>query len=127
MAYDDNRSYLGTEDQPVIVPTSDERTLAMLSHILTVVPGVGILAPLVIYLLKNRESAFVAYHAKESLNFQITIFILYFISIILIIVLVGVLMVWVIGIVNVILAVVATIKASENKLYRYPFNIRLIK
>ncbi len=126
MAYQSDSSYIGSDDNPVVQPGSDERTFAILSHILTVVPGVGILAPLIIYILKNKESAFVAEHARESLNFQITIFILYFISILLMIILIGFFLVWVIGILNVILAVVATIRASENKLYRYPFNIRII-
>jgi hypothetical protein len=126
MAYQTNTSYLGSDDNPVVNPTSDERTFAILSHILTVVPGVGILAPLIIYILKNKESTFIAAHARESLNFQITIFILYFISFLLMIVLIGFLLVWIIGILNVVLAVIATIRASESRLYRYPFNIRLI-
>ena len=126
MAYE-NRSYLGTEDFPPVAPTSDDRTFAVLSHLLTVVPGVGILGPLIIYLIKNKESQFVSIHAKESLNFQITILILYFISILLVILLIGFLLLWLIGIVNVILAIVAALRASEGKLYKYPFNIRLIK
>jgi uncharacterized protein len=126
MAYQDNRSFLEADDVPLNAPTSDERTLAMLSHILTVVPGVGILAPLIIYILKNRESQFVAFHSRESLNFQITVFIMYFIAVLLIIILIGFFLLWLIGIINVILAVIATIKASENKLYRYPFSIRII-
>ena len=126
MTYE-NRSYLGTEDIPPVAPTSDDRTFAVLSHLLTVVPGVGILGPLIIYLIKNKESQFVSIHAKESLNFQITILILYFISILLVILLIGFLLLWLIGIVNVILAIVAALRASEGKLYKYPFNIRLVK
>ena len=98
MTYQTGNTYLGEDADPVIRPTSDERILAILSHILTVVPGVGILAPLIIYVLKNRDSAFVAAHARESLNFQITIFILYFISFILMLVLIGFFLVWVVGI-----------------------------
>jgi uncharacterized protein len=126
MSYPNNPSYLGTEGVPLTTPTSDERMMAMLSHILAIIPGVGILGPLIIYLLKNRDSAFVASHSKESLNFQITVMILYFISIVLMIILIGVLMAWIVGLVNLILVIVATIRASENKLYRYPFNIRFI-
>jgi uncharacterized Tic20 family protein len=120
-------SILGTEEQPLYTPTSEERTLAILSHILTVVPGIGFIAPLVIYLLKNQESAFVGAHSKESLNFQITVFFAYLVALILIVILIGVFLLWAIGIINVILVVVATVRASENKLYRYPFNLRLIK
>ncbi|HSB92177.1 MAG TPA: DUF4870 domain-containing protein [Flavitalea sp.] len=117
-----NERFLGTEEQPIIAPTSDERTMAVLSHVLCLV--VGLFAPLIIYLLKKDESAFVAAHAKESLNFQITVTIvmgLLFISI------VGILLMWLVGVVITILVIVATLKASDNKLYRYPFTIRLIK
>lgn len=127
MAYDTNSSFLGTEDVPLTPPTADERNLAMLSHVLAIIPGVGFIAPLIIYLLKNRESQFVAYHARESLNFQITVIVMYFVALLLVILLIGILLLWLIGIANVILVIVATIRASENKLYRYPFSIRFIK
>ena len=115
-------SFLGKEDQPLTTPTSDERMMAILSHVLCFV--CGFLAPLIIYLIKKDESSYVAAHAKESLNFQITVFL---IIIILFISIIGILFVWVIGILATVLIIVATIKASENKLYRYPFSIRLIK
>lgn len=115
-------SLLGTEDQPVAPPTSDERTMAILSHILCLV--VWLFAPLIIYLLKKDESAFVTAHAKESLNFQITIMIA---AIILIITVIGILLLWVLGIISTVLVIIATIRASEGKLYKYPFAIRLIK
>jgi uncharacterized protein len=115
------------EEQSLYTPTSDERILAILSHILAIVPGIGILGPLVIYLLKKDESGFVGANAKESLNFQLTVILAYVISFILIVVLIGIIMLWIIGVVNTILVIVATIKASENKIYRYPFNLRLIR
>lgn len=113
---------LGTDESPVIPPTSDEKTLALLAHILTFV--FPLLAPLIIYLIKKDESSFVAYHAKESLNFQITLFI---VCIILFITIIGILLLWVVGIIGVVLVIVATIRAAEGKLYRYPLCIRLIK
>lgn len=115
------------DEQPLYTPNSDERILAILSHILAIVPGIGILGPLVIYLLKKDDSGFVAANARESLNFQITIILAYIISAILIMVLIGAFLFWILGILNVILVIVATIKASENKIYRYPFNMRLIR
>ena|SRR2546421_3484011 len=117
-----NSSLLGTETDPGYVPTSDERTLAILSHILCLV--VWLFGPLIIYLVKKDESSYVAAHAKESLNFQITIAIL---GIIFIISIVGIFLLWLLGLVATALIIIATIKASENKLYRYPFSIRLIK
>ena len=118
----EEKSYLGTDTEPAIPPTSDEKTMAILSHVLTL--AVGFLAPLIIYLIKKDESSFVTSHAKESLNFQITIFI---IIAALFITVIGILLVWIVGILALVLVIMATIKASEGKLYRYPFSLRLIK
>lgn len=119
-------SDLMAEEYPLITPTSDERTMAVLSHILTVVPYIGILGPLVIYLTK-KDSQFVQENAKESLNFQITVIIAALVSCILILIAIGILMLIVLGIANLVLVIIATIKASDNKIYRYPMNLRLIK
>ncbi len=118
----EEKSYLGTDSEPVIVPTSDEKTMAILSHVLTLVAG--FIAPLIIYLIKKDESTFVREHAKESLNFQITAFI---IMIGLAITIIGILLIWVVGILALVFVILATIKASEGKLYKYPFNFRLIR
>src|SRR3954449_4989421 len=108
-------SFLGTEMQPDYLPTSDEKTMAVLSHILTLVAP--ILAPLIIYLIKKNESRFVEWHARESLNFQITVVL---VCIILFISVVGILLLWAVGILSLIWVVIATIRASEGKLYKYP-------
>jgi|SRR4051794_17144717 uncharacterized Tic20 family protein len=113
---------LGTDESPVIPPTSDEKTMALLAHVLTFI--FPILAPLIIYLVKKDESSFIAYHAKESLNFQISLAI---ICIALAITIIGLLLIWFVVILGYILVIIATIRASEGKLYRYPFCIRLIK
>jgi len=112
------------EEYPLTTPTSDERTLGILSHILAIVPGIGILGPLVIWLIKKDESQFVSANAKESLNFQITVFL---VAVILILTVIGAFLLWALGILNAILVIIATIKTSENKIYRYPINWRLIK
>ena len=63
-------------------------------------------------------------HAKESLNFQITIVI---VCILMFITIIGILFIWAVGIVALVLVIVATIRASEGKTYRYPLTIRLVK
>jgi uncharacterized protein len=112
-------------NQPAYAPTSDERTMAILSHILALVAN--IIGPLIIYLVKKDESEYVREHAKESLNFQLSMMILAFISIPLIFLIVGVFMLMAIGLLSLICIIIASIKASDNKLYRYPLNFRLIK
>ena len=117
-----DNSYLDEEAHSDYVPTSDEKTMAILAHILTLVAP--ILAPLIIYLVKKDESRYVAYHAKESLNFQITIMI---VIICLFLTVIGILLIWVIAIIAFVLVIIATIRAGEGVLYTYPFSIRLVK
>jgi hypothetical protein len=121
----DTQNLLGKEEIPAVTPTSDERTMAILSHVLCFVGG--FIAPLVIYLIKKDESVYVREHAKESLNFQITLFILYIGCWVLAFILIGFLLMAILVIGALILIIMATIKASENKMYRYPINFRLIK
>jgi uncharacterized Tic20 family protein len=115
------------EEYPLFTPTSDDRLLGLLSHLLAIVPGVGILGPLVIYLIKKGQSSFVEENAKESLNFQITMILAFIISAILVVVWIGFVLLAILGVAEVVLVIIATIRASENKIYRYPFNLRLIK
>jgi uncharacterized protein len=122
MTNSSSNSFLGAEETPLAAPTSDERTLAILCHVLTLF--FWLIPPLIIYLIKKDESSFVTAHARESLNFQLTMSIA---AIILFLTLIGILLLWVLGIAVVVLVIVATVKASENKLYRYPFTIRFIK
>ncbi len=93
-----------------------------------------IIGPLVVWLLKRDESAEVNEHGKESLNFQISMFIyasvLGVVTFILMFVLVGFLLLplfAVLFLADVILVIIASLKANEGELYRYPFTIRLIK
>ncbi len=118
----EKNTYLGTELQPDILPTSDEKTMSILSHVLTLV--VGFIAPLIVYLIKKDQSTFIAYHARESFNFQITLLI---IIIILAITVIGILLIWLVGLAALVFVIIATLKASEGKLYKYPFSFRLIK
>ncbi|MCW3116582.1 MAG: hypothetical protein JWM28_664 [Chitinophagaceae bacterium] len=115
-------SLLGSDQLPSVVPTADEKTLALVSHVITLVSQ--FIAPLIIYLIKKDESSFVAAHAKESLNFQLTVLL---VIILLFVTIVGILLLWFVGIYVLVLVIIATIRASEGKLYRYPFCIRFIK
>ena len=113
------------EEYPLSTPTSDERTMGILAHILSLV--IGILGPLIIYLIKKDESQFVRENAKESLNFQLTMLLCYFVSGILAFIFIGFVLIGLLVVADLVLVIVASIKASESKIYRYPVNIRFIK
>ncbi|MEQ1797008.1 MAG: DUF4870 domain-containing protein [Lacibacter sp.] len=105
--------------------SSDERTMAILCHVLSIF--FSFIPALVIYLVKKDDSPYVAEHAKEALNFQISLLIYFMISGILVLLLVGILLLIALGIGSLILYIIASIKAADDILYRYPFTIRFIK
>lgn len=109
----------------------DERMWAMLCHLSAlsyVFTGIGvILGPLLVWLIKKEGMPFVDEQGKESLNFQITIFIAVIVSAILSIVLIGLLLLGIVGVYHLVMVIVASVKANDGIHYRYPLTLRLIK
>ena len=104
----------------------------MLSHASALigffVPWAGhILGPLIVWLAKRGDSPEIDAHGKESLNFQISMLIYSLIAGVLCLVLIGFVLLGILHILNLVLVIIASIQASEGKLYRYPISIRLIK
>jgi uncharacterized Tic20 family protein len=112
------------------MPTQDEKTMALLAHMGTILAnfvGLGFAVPLVLMLTKGKESSFVRAHSVESLNFQITVFIAAVVSSITICIGIGVILLPVVGIAALVFSIIAGLKANEGQLYKYPVNIRLVK
>jgi uncharacterized Tic20 family protein len=111
--------------------TREERNWGMLSHLLALTGYVGIpfgniAAPLIIYLMKKDESPFVAEQARESLNFQISMSIYALVSAVLVVILIGFLLLAAVWVAGVVLTIIASVKAANGEVYRYPLTIRLI-
>ncbi len=114
----------------------DARQWGMFAHLsafLAALVGLSFLGPLVIYLIKKDEHPFVADHAREALNFNISVFIYMAVTIILAvvlaIVLVGFLLIPVaigIGIAWLVLVIIASVRANSGQPYRYPLTIRMV-
>ena len=110
--------------------------LAGLAGVVFQVPFAGIIAPLVIWLIKKDDHPFVDDQGKEALNFQITVAIalvgtgligsvvtfltLGFAACVFFPLWFGI---W-IG--NIILCIVAAIRANSGETYRYPMALRFI-
>lgn len=111
--------------------SSDERMWAMLCHLSTfagyIMPFGNILGPLVIWLIKKDEYAFVDDQGKEALNFQISVTIYTLASAILILAIIGIPLLIAVIIFEVVMTVIAAIKANGGEYYRYPLTIRLVK
>jgi len=110
----------------------DVRTWNVLCHASALagffVPWAGhILGPLIVWLAKRNDSPEIDENGKESLNFQISMLIYNVIAGVLCLVLIGFILLAILHILNLVLVIVASIQASEGKLYRYPMTIRLIK
>jgi uncharacterized protein len=112
-------------DGAAAIPTSDERTMAVLAHALGIVAG--FIPALVIMLTKGNDSTFVRAQAVEALNFQITLILAYLVSGISMILLIGFLLLPVVMIGSIVLMIMAAIAVNNGQDYRYPFALRLVK
>ena len=113
------------------LPPKSERTWAMLCHISIfigmIIPFGNILAPLVIWLIKKDEMAFVKDQGIQVLNFQISMTIYLMLSIFLIILLIGIPMIFGLFIINFISTIIGAIQSNDGKFYRYALSIQFIK
>ena len=123
--------------------SSEERNWAMAAHLcglLWLAGGTGVifipfgglalftmLGPLIIWRTKGPSMPFAAEQAKESLNFQLTIFLLGLVCAPLMIILIGFALLSILGLLDLILVIVAAVQVSDGKPYRYPFCLRLVK
>ena len=113
------------------VTSSDVRLWCVLAHATALVgflvPVAGhIVGPLIIWLAKRQDSAEIDAHGKESLNFQLSMLIYDVVAGILCVILIGIPILILLWVANTVLVIVASLKASEGKLYRYPFTIRFL-
>jgi uncharacterized protein len=133
-----------------------ERNWAMAAHLSALIaiggmPFGHILGPLVVYLVKARESSFVGEHARASLNYQITISLIVLVAALVALAITfgvltpygsesssapaGFVALWVIfglGAVALLVAslvfiILGTVAASEGRPYSYPFAIRFLR
>ena len=107
------------------IPSQDEKNLALIMHVLSLV-GFSLIGPLIIWLIKKDESAFINIQGRELLNFQLSILIYAVICIPLCFILIGIPMLFVVGIASLILTIIGLIRATEGKIYRFPLTIRML-
>ncbi|HLR43587.1 MAG TPA: DUF4870 domain-containing protein [Brevibacterium sp.] len=105
--------------------SQDDRSLALLSHLGAVL--VSALVPLIVFLIKKDDSAFVREHTRQSLNLQIMLIIAAFVSGLLMFVLIGFLLLPLVVITGWVLQIIAAVRAYNGEMYRIPFVIDLIR
>ena len=112
----------GPAPQPANI--GDEKTLALLAHILGIVSWwVG---ALIIYLIAT-DKPFAKQQAQEALNFQITLAIAWVAVGVLSMVGIGLIIAPLVWIANLIFCIMGAMAVNKGEAYRYPFALRLIK
>lgn len=109
----------------VSAASQDEKTLGIVMHVLCLI-GFPILGPLIIWLIKKDESAYLDAQGRELLNFQITYLIYAFASFLLIVFLIGIPLLFVVGIAMIVLTIIGIVRAAEGRVYRFPLTIRML-
>ena len=100
----------------------EEKLAAVIVHVAAIF--FEFFAPIIGYLFLKDKGPFVSHHAKESLNFSITVLL---ISIVLAISVIGWAIIWAVPAYWVICRIVAALQTSQGKFFKYPLTIRFIK
>ena len=82
--------------------------------------------PLGIYLVFKDRDPFVRRHSAQALNFHITLFIVYVVSIPLILVIIGIFTIIAAAICAVVFSILAAVAANEGREYTYPLAIQFV-
>lgn len=118
--------------QPQGLGPKEERNLGMLSHIIPLAAMIlsagflGFVASLVVYLMYKDRGRFVATHAANSLNVQITMGIVMLISLPLMLVLIGFVTFGLAIAVAAVLHIVGAVKASNGEFWNPPLTLRIV-
>jgi uncharacterized protein len=144
-----------TIDSPAVVPNENERAWAAAAHALALVLALatswfvgaaGIVGGLVVYLVKRDESPFATEHAREAMNFNLSMLLYACAAVAIGVVLAGATLLTLglgliltipaglalvaamaaIAVLWLVCSIIAAIKAWQGEAYRYPLTLRLI-
>jgi uncharacterized Tic20 family protein len=108
-----------------------ERNWAMLCHLSAFAgfffPFGSVIGPLICWLSKKDESAWVNENGSTSLNFQLSILLYIILAIPLIFIVIGIPIVILLVILKVICIIIASVKAAKGEKFKYPLAIPFIQ
>lgn len=126
MPYKDDVSVLNNNGNELFYkPSDEEKLLGMLLFLLNFFTA--IIGPLIIWLLKREESAYVDHHGKEYFNLIISFFIYEIIAAVTLVIGIGFILIPILSIVFLIFIIIGAVKAYQGEYYRFPLIFRLIK
>ncbi len=114
----------------VVEPDSEARNFALFAHLsgfaAYVFPFGGVIAAMIIWMVKRDAHPYVDDQGKEALNFQISVSIYTIVSALLILIVVGIVLLPMVMLFHIVMMIVAAIKAGKGEPFRYPLTLRLV-
>jgi uncharacterized protein len=111
--------------------SESERNWAMLCHLSAFAgyffPFGGIIGPLICWLSKKDESAWVNQNGKSSLNFQLSILLYMVLAFPLCFIVIGIPIEVFLAILKLICVIIASVRASKGEIFKYPLSIPFIQ
>ena len=120
-----------TNTDPAEVMGMKPNTYCMLLHLSQLTSfisgGLGIIAPIVMWVIAKDKSPLVDAHGKNVMNWLISALIYGLISLVLIIVGIGILLLIALVILDIVFAIIGALKANEGVVWKYPLSIPFFK
>lgn len=106
----------------------EENTYLTLMHLSQfggfIVPGLGFIIPIVMWLVNADKSEAVNKHGKNIANFMLSMLIYFTISGILCLILIGFVMLGILVIIEIVFIILAAVRANNGEYWPYPLTIR---
>ncbi len=122
-------------------PAASDRQMAATAHLVALLAALvtswfagiaGVVGALIVWFVVRDRSAFAAEHAREAINFNLSMFIYAIATVLLLIFTLGLgiviaLPLWIVlGLAWIVCTIVAGFKAYDGQSYRYPFTMRFV-
>jgi uncharacterized protein len=107
---------------------SNDRLWSVLCH-LSYFFGFALLSflfPMTVYLVMRTDSPYVTHHAREALNFHLSLLVYFICCAPLCFIVIGFPLLAAVAVTGIVCAIVAAIKASKGIYYQYPITIRFV-
>lgn len=130
-----------TSTDASVGPTSSDRQMASAAHLVALLAALvtswfagiaGVVGALIVWFAVRDRSTFAAAHAREAINFNLSMFIYAVATVVLVVFTLGLGLViaiplWIVlGLAWVVCTIVAAYKAFDGQSYRYPFTMRFV-
>ncbi|HLP72736.1 MAG TPA: DUF4870 domain-containing protein [Bacteroidales bacterium] len=111
--------------------TETERNWAMLCHLSAFAgfffPFGGVIGPLICYLSKKDESAWINVNGRASLNFNLSMLLYIILALPLMIIIIGIPIIMALGILKIVCITIGSVKAARGEMFKYPLAIPFIQ